>query len=92
MCFKMPIRSAFFASSASNRPLSTLDAFREAGKIRPVAARSWLKRLSDISFQEVQEFFAQVPHNRITPAAIEFALKILELNRQRLLMLNEEFL
>jgi HipA-like C-terminal domain len=85
-------RSAFFASSASNKPLSTLDAFREAGKIRPVAARSWLKRLAEVSSQEVQGFFAQVPHDRITPVAIEFALKILELNRQRLLMLEEEFL
>lgn len=90
-CYVARAKSAFFASPARKERLSTVEAFREAGRIRPVAARSWLERLADVSFSAVQGGFAEVPHDRITPVAIEFALKMLELNQQRLLALHEEF-
>jgi hypothetical protein len=84
-------RSAFFASPSSTRPMSTHDAFQEAGRLRPGAARSWLECLQNVSSQDVERFFDQVPHDRITPVAITFALQMLELNQQRLLALYEEF-
>lgn len=81
--------SAFFLSSSSRRPMSTLDAFREAGKVRQKAAKGWLESLERLSLQGAQFIFDQVPRERISEVAIEFALKMLELNRRRLLMLYE---
>jgi hypothetical protein len=83
-------RSAFFASPSSTRPMSTYEAFQEAGRMRPGAARAWLARLRNVSPQDVQRLFDQVPPDRITPVAMAFALKMLELNQQRLLTLDEE--
>ncbi len=80
--------SAFYSSPSSNKPLSTLDAFREAGRIRPEAADSWLERLKRVSLQDIVRIFEQIPQERITPVAIAFAQRMLELNRQRLLTLQ----
>lgn len=81
--------SAFFISPASRKPMSTLDAFREAGKVRQRAARAWLESLERLSLQGAKIIFDQIPRDRISEVAIEFALKLLELNRQRLLGLYE---
>lgn len=80
--------SAFYASPSSKKPLSTLEAFREAGKRRPKAAAAWLERLQQVSSQNVLFIFEQIPSDRITPIAHRFAQKMLELNRQRLLTLQ----
>jgi hypothetical protein len=79
--------SAFFASSLDKKPMSTLDAFREAGMRRPRAAEAWLKRLAQVTCQDVQAIFVQIPPDRISTVATEFALTILALNYQRLLTL-----
>ena len=81
-------RSAFYASSSSERPLLTLEVFREAGKLRPKAADAWLERLRQVSPQDVACIFDQIPLDRITSVASRFAQKMLELNRQRLLVLQ----
>jgi hypothetical protein len=83
-------QSAFFLSPSSSKPLSTLDAFFEVGKVRPEAAKSWLESLMDVSWRDVEMIFEQIPHNLISDVAIEFALKMLDLNRGRLLALREE--
>ncbi len=80
--------SAFYSSPSSNKPLSTLDAFCEAGRIRPEAADSWLERLKQVFSQDIAQIFAQIPQERIIPVAIAFAQRMLELNRQRLLALQ----
>jgi hypothetical protein len=84
-------RSAFFLSPSSSKPMSTLEAFREAGKVRPAAARWWLESLKQVSWRDVQMIFAQIPRSLISGIAIEFALKMLDLNQRRLLVLREEF-
>jgi hypothetical protein len=81
--------SAFFLSPSSLRPMSTLDAFREAGKIRQKAATTWLESLERLSLQGAKIIFDQIPRDRISEVAIDFALKMLELNRRRLLGLYE---
>jgi hypothetical protein len=80
--------SAFYASPSSKKALSMLDAFREAGKLRPQAADVWLERLRQVSLQDIAFIFDQIPPERITSAASRFAQKILEVNRQRLLALQ----
>jgi hypothetical protein len=81
--------SAFYLSPSSKKPMSTFDAFREAGKIRPVAARAWIERLEHVSFRDVELIFDHIPSDRISAVAKSFALKMLELNGQRLRALKE---
>jgi hypothetical protein len=80
--------SAFFSSPSSDKPMSTFDAFTEAAKLRPQAASAWLERLSKISDNDVRAIFDQLPSDRISNAARNFAMKILELNQKRLLELE----
>jgi hypothetical protein len=81
--------SAFYASSSSKKPLSTFDAFREAGKIRPAAAKAWIERLEHVSLRDLELIFDNIPPDRISAVAARFALKILALNGQRLRVLKE---
>lgn len=83
-------RSAFFTSSSDKQPMSTLEAFLWAGKRRPAAAKSWLNCLEGVSNQDVYRLFERVPDHRISAIAIEFSVKMLGLNQQRLLALNKE--
>jgi len=78
-------QSAFFSSPTSSKPTPTLDVFREASKLRPLAAKAWLDRLSQISDNDVKHIFDQIPPERISDAARRFAMKMLELNQKRLL-------
>jgi hypothetical protein len=80
--------SAFFSSPASDKPMSTLDVFREASKLRPQAGRAWLERLSQISDNDIKAIFDRIPIDRISDAARNFAVKMLELNQNRLLKLG----
>lgn len=80
--------SAFYASSTSKKPLSPLEAFYEAGKLRPQAADAWLERLLLVSLQDVASIFDQIPPERLSPVASRFAQKMLEVNCQRLLALQ----
>lgn len=80
--------SAFYASAASKKPLSPLEAFSEAGKLGPQAADAWLERLRQVSEHDVTSIFEQIPPERISPVASRFAQKMLEVNCQRLLALQ----
>jgi hypothetical protein len=77
--------SALFRSRTSDRPLSTLDAFKEASRFRPAASMAWLARLAQVPQEAVSNVFEQIPRDRITSTGIAFASRMLELNRQRLL-------
>ncbi len=78
-------QSAFFSSPNSRKPMPTLDVFRESSKLRPLAAKAWLDRLSQISDNDVKHIFDQIPPERISDAARRFAMKMLQLNQNRLL-------
>jgi len=69
--------------------MSTLSAFREAGVRRPRAAQAWIIRLKRLSFQDIEAIFADIPSDRISAVAKDFAIKMLSLNAQRLLTLQE---
>jgi hypothetical protein len=81
--------SAFYLSPSSKKPMSTFDTFREAGKIRPAAAKAWIERLEHVSFRDLELIFEHIPSDRISAVAKSFALKMLELNGQRLRALKE---
>jgi len=77
--------SAFYPSLKASKPLSTHAAFREAAKSEPVAARYWLDRLQHTSVTDYEKFFQEIPSVIITKPASQFALRMLEINRNRLL-------
>jgi hypothetical protein len=82
-------RSAFFASPSSQKPLSTLEAFEVAARLRPSAAKAWLERLKQVSLPDTRSLLESVPSDRISGVAIDFAQRMLELNYKRLLALRE---
>lgn len=77
--------SAFYASPTSKKPLSTLDAFRVAARSRPAAGLTWLKRLEAVSQDQTEQILRQVPSDRISEVSVNFAQRMLELNRSCLL-------
>lgn len=79
--------SAFYRSESSTKPLSTLDAFLMASKTRSLstAALSWLKRLESIATNDIDAIFEKVPSDIMSDISKNFAKKLLELNRYRLL-------
>jgi hypothetical protein len=77
--------SAFFQNPNSNKPLSTLAAFEEAAKIDPGSAAYWRERLRAVPMHMYYDVVALVPEEEMSQPARRFALRMLELNRDRLL-------
>jgi hypothetical protein len=68
--------------------MTTLNAFAEAAKSTRAAARAWVDQLAQISENDVIRIFDQIPRDRISDAAQQFAMKMLELNKRRLIDLR----
>lgn len=77
--------SAFFLNPNTARPLSTIAAFQEAARIAPRAADYWLGCLDGVTLEKCRDVVASVPQQEMSPAAREFALRMLRLNQERLL-------
>ena len=77
--------SCLYANVGDKKPFKTLDAFLSAAKLYPTAANIWLDRLAKISIKNTLELFDRIPNILISVTAIEFAQKILEINRDKLL-------
>lgn len=80
-------KSAFYETPASEKPLSTLAAFQEAAKLSPEARHHWLQQLAATSLAEFQAIFDNIPPAEMTEPARVFAMKMLEINRSRLLQI-----
>lgn len=78
-------RSALYQNEADKSPLLLIDAFRVASTFNPNAARIWLGKLEAVTMQTVVSVFDRFPDGYISEEARQFAIKMLEINRQRLL-------
>lgn len=78
-------RSAIYRRKTDDKPLPTIDVFFLAQKKRPEAARYWLNRLELITQRDCKNIFRKIPSTEIDRIAIQFALKLLEINKNRLL-------
>jgi hypothetical protein len=78
-------RSAIYLKKSENKPLLTFSAFQLLATKRPESAKVWLKRLGDINPEQCQNVFNSLPPSEISETAIEFAMKLLELNKKSLL-------
>ena len=83
-------RSSLFLAATDSKPLTTYDAFSYAANKQQHAARIWLSRLEDLGEQEITRMFDEIPADRISVAASEFARAIIQFNRQRLLDIGRQ--
>jgi len=80
-------QSGLYKSVKDKKPLGTIAAFEEATKIRSLAGRYWLRKLRSIELSDFERIFEELPGSVISTPARLFALKMLEVNRNRLLNL-----
>jgi hypothetical protein len=77
--------SALYLTATDPKPLRTLDAFRQASEIAPGAAEAWKERLRTLREAEITRVLSEVPRERFSPVAVDFATRILIHNRARIL-------
>lgn len=65
--------------------ISTAEAFAIGAKLKPLAARMWLKCLDSVDVGAIQRIFEQVPRVVVDAERSQFAIDLLEFNRQNLL-------
>jgi hypothetical protein len=65
--------------------ISTAEAFAIGAGFRPLAAQVWLECLDLVDVNDIQRIFEQVPTVIIAAERSQFAIKLLEFNRQKLL-------
>jgi hypothetical protein len=78
-------RSALFLNVDDSKPLTPLAALRHAEQRYSTGSSIWLERLAGLTAAEVDILFEQIPADRLSPIAAEFARRILLVNRNRLL-------
>lgn len=83
-------RSAFYPSASGQKAMSPMDAFCKAATMRPEAAKVWLRRLKQLPSQMTLSIFERIPDDRISSVARHFAQRLLDLNRERLLVVTKE--
>lgn len=77
--------SALYLDASDRKPLRTIDAFRHAAEIAPRAAEAWTARLRSCGEDDLARLIAEVPRERCSTVAQEFATRIVLHNRTRLL-------
>ncbi len=82
-------RSALYASPGDSKPLQTVEAFKRASEKQPEAALEWLDRLAAVSDDQIAAIFASIPKHLVSELGVEFATKMLSLNKERLLLTRE---
>jgi hypothetical protein len=65
--------------------ISTAEAFVIGAELRPLAARVWLECLDAVDADDIQRVFEQVPKVVVDAERSQFAIDLLEFNRQNLL-------
>jgi len=82
-------KSAFFRTATDIKPLSTVDAFLMAARFRRRAGLFWLETLRSLNPDDVNTIFNNVPPSEMSAIAKSFALRILDINRGRVLSAKE---
>jgi len=81
-------RSALYLTDSSKKPMHTIQAFIEAAKSDYISGEIWLSRIHDLNMNAVRDIFERIPSYLISETAIKFSMKIIELNKERLLKLR----
>ncbi len=78
-------RSAMYRDSSDRKPMLTFDLFQAIANKYSRSAKIWLDQLAKVPMQDVESIFRRIPETRISPVAVDFSLKMLEINKNRLL-------
>lgn len=77
-------RSALYLDGTSNKPMSTMAAFREAGQRRPGAAHMWIDHLHGVPVTRLDDIVVRVPEEMMSAEAREFSRRMLRYNHDSL--------
>ena len=77
-------RSAFYRVQGDRRPLSPIDAFREAENRRPDAGAFWREQLLNLDAGILDIIVSQLPDEIMSQTSKRFALELLACNRPNL--------
>jgi hypothetical protein len=82
--------SGLYRTETDRKPLPPLSAFFEAAQSGPTASLGWLGALSRISDADTDIIVKNVPPERMSDTAAEFATRLISINQKNLLALREE--
>jgi hypothetical protein len=88
--FARRARSAFYATAAERRPLTTVQAWRAFARLGPDAASRWLERLAHIDGSTIEGLLVRVPPSRMSNVCRDFTRTLLLENQRRLLTEESE--
>ena len=83
-------KTPFFDNKEKN--LTTIEAFKLCADSNKDIAIYWLENLESLEINKVRDIFNRIPEHLISDVSIEFALKILEENKDRLMEVKEVLL
>ncbi|MGD9212289.1 MAG: hypothetical protein PVI90_16025 [Desulfobacteraceae bacterium] len=78
-------RSPFYNCNKPPKRLKTIDAFIKAATLRPKAGMIWLNQLDQTQDIDLTNIMHRIPNELISKESIDFAVKMLNLNKKRLL-------
>lgn len=82
-------RSAMYRTVNDKKALLNLEAFQIIAERYPQAAITWLKKLAQISPDDIKETLIKVPESRLSPISCKFTHEILIRNQIHLLHLRD---
>ncbi|NCD12607.1 MAG: phosphatidylinositol kinase [Epsilonproteobacteria bacterium] len=82
-------RTPFFNK---DKMVTTLEAFELCANYDKTIALYWLNKLEVLDLENVRNIFVKIPSDLISLTSIEFAMKVLEENKMRLLEVKEALL
>ena len=68
--------------------ISTIRAFEIGANLAPDAANAWKRQLDRITIEEIEGIFGQIPDELIDPVEADFAIELLDYNRQQIMSLS----
>jgi len=81
--FVVRAKTPFFDNKDKN--LKTIEAFKLCADVNNSIAIYWLNQLENLDINKIRVIFNKIPKHLISDVSVEFALKILEENKKRLM-------
>ncbi len=83
-------KTPFFDNKGKN--LKTIEAFKLCADVNKSISIYWLDKLEKLDINEIRVIFKKIPKHLISKVSIEFAIKILEENKERLMEVKKVLL
>lgn len=81
-------RSAFYRSDSDTRTMSSLEVFSNSRLFSPDGAQYWLRKLSEIQKEDVDEILDALPEETVSKQSVDFCREIVHINKNRLLTIQ----